>query len=74
MFIFFVKDSDDDDSFHHIDIKILLVEHEGAVLSPSLHLSSAWMKILIEADVLMGYIRYHVYSVWTSIRTLSQLP
>ncbi len=51
-----MKDSDDDDSFRHIDIGILLVQHEGAVLSSSLHLSPASLKIIIEGEVVMDNI------------------
>lgn len=49
-------DSDDDDSFRNIDIGILLVEHEGAVPSSSLHLSPASLKIVIEGEVVMDNI------------------
>lgn len=49
------KDSDDDNSFRHMEIGILLVEREGAVLS-SLHLSPASVKIIIEGAVVMDNI------------------
>ncbi|KAJ8346487.1 hypothetical protein SKAU_G00278880 [Synaphobranchus kaupii] len=48
-------DSDDDDSFRHMEIGILLIEREGAVLS-SLHLSPASVKIIIEGAVVMDNI------------------
>ncbi|CAB1454338.1 unnamed protein product [Pleuronectes platessa] len=49
-------DSDDDDSYQHIDIGILLVEQEGAMLSSSMHLYPASLKIIIEGKVVMGNI------------------
>ncbi|XP_060929384.1 uncharacterized protein LOC133003615 isoform X2 [Limanda limanda] len=49
-------DSDDDDSYQHIDIGILLVEQEGAMLSSSMHLYPASLKIVIEGKVVMGNI------------------
>ncbi|KAJ8385598.1 hypothetical protein AAFF_G00184600 [Aldrovandia affinis] len=49
------RDSDDDDSFRHIEVGILLVEREGAALS-SLHLSPASVKIIIEGAVMMDNI------------------
>ena len=51
-----LKDSDDEDSYQHIDIGILLVEQEGAMLSSSLHLYPASLKIIIEGQVVMGNI------------------
>ncbi|KAJ8333720.1 hypothetical protein SKAU_G00413300 [Synaphobranchus kaupii] len=50
-------DSDDDDSFRDLDIGILLIEPEGAVLSSSLHLSPAWVKIIVEGEVVMDNIQ-----------------
>lgn len=55
--LLFIKDSDDDDSFRDLDVGILLVEHEGAVLSSSLHLSPASLKIIIEGEVVMDNIQ-----------------
>ena len=49
-----LKDSDDEDSYQHINIGILLVEQEGAMLSSSLHLYPASLKIIIEGQVVMG--------------------
>ncbi|KAF4099170.1 hypothetical protein G5714_019296 [Onychostoma macrolepis] len=40
-------DSDDDYSFHHLDIGIILTEHEGDVLSSSLRLSPASLKEIL---------------------------
>ncbi|XP_066497026.1 sterile alpha motif domain-containing protein 3-like isoform X2 [Hoplias malabaricus] len=48
---------DSDESFHQLDIGILLVEQEGAVLSSSLHLSPASLKIVIEGEVVMDNIQ-----------------
>ncbi|KAF4110356.1 hypothetical protein G5714_009608 [Onychostoma macrolepis] len=48
---YFYKDSDDDYSFHHLDIGIILIEHEGDVLSSSPSQSS-----LIEGDFVMDSI------------------
>ncbi|KAL7884141.1 hypothetical protein AOLI_G00069110 [Acnodon oligacanthus] len=47
---------DSDDTFRHIEIGILLVPHEGAVLS-SLHLNPASLKIIIEGEVVMENIQ-----------------
>lgn len=51
------KESDDDDSFHNIDIGILFIECEGAVLTSSKHLSPALLKIIIEGEVVMDNIQ-----------------
>ncbi|KAF4101577.1 hypothetical protein G5714_018009 [Onychostoma macrolepis] len=51
-----IKDSDDDYSFHHLDIGIILIEHEGDVLSSSLRLNPASLKIIIEGDFVMDSI------------------
>ncbi|KAF4118895.1 hypothetical protein G5714_000946 [Onychostoma macrolepis] len=61
-------DSDDDYSFHHLDIGIILIEHEGDVLSSSLRLNPASLKIIIEGDFVMDSIEdlsKAVHSVWT---------
>ncbi|KAF4113760.1 hypothetical protein G5714_006305 [Onychostoma macrolepis] len=61
-------DSDDDYSFHHLDIGIILTEHEGDVLSSSLRLNPASLKIIIEGDFVMDSIEdlsKAVHSVWT---------
>ncbi|XP_030299269.1 uncharacterized protein LOC115597477 [Sparus aurata] len=50
-------ESDDDDSFHNIDIGILFIECEGAVLTSSKHLSPALLKIIIEGEVVMDNIQ-----------------
>ncbi|KAF4095258.1 hypothetical protein G5714_024336 [Onychostoma macrolepis] len=49
-------DSDDDYSFHHLDIGIILTEYEGDVLSSSLRLNPASLKIIIEGDFVMDSI------------------
>ncbi|KAF4110470.1 hypothetical protein G5714_007501 [Onychostoma macrolepis] len=62
------KDSDDDYSFHHLDTGIILTEHEGDVLSSSLRLNPASLKIIIEGDFVMDSIEdlsKAVHSVWT---------
>ncbi|KAF4112523.1 hypothetical protein G5714_007318 [Onychostoma macrolepis] len=40
-------DNDDDYSFHHLDIGIILTEHEGDVLSSSLRLNPASLKEIL---------------------------
>ncbi|KAK9978909.1 hypothetical protein ABG768_020645, partial [Culter alburnus] len=50
-------DSDGDHSFCHLDLGILLVEHEGAVLSSSLHLNPTSIKITNEGEVVMEGIK-----------------
>uniref|UniRef100_A0A3B5A6G2 Uncharacterized protein n=1 Tax=Stegastes partitus TaxID=144197 RepID=A0A3B5A6G2_9TELE len=50
-------ESDDDDSYRDLDIGILLIEREGAVLTSSQHLSPALLKIIIEGEVVMGNIQ-----------------
>ncbi|XP_028313916.1 uncharacterized protein LOC114470102 [Gouania willdenowi] len=47
----------DDDSFRDLDIGILLIEREGAVLTSSQHLSPASLKIIIEREVVMDNIQ-----------------
>ncbi|TKS65972.1 hypothetical protein D9C73_000038 [Collichthys lucidus] len=49
--------SDDDDSFHDLDIGILLIERDGTVLTSSQHLSPASLKIIIEGEVVMDNIQ-----------------
>lgn len=57
MFILLMKDSDDDDdSFRHIEIGILLVEPEGAAVASSLHLSPSSLTVTIEGQVVMDNI------------------
>uniref|UniRef100_A0AAY5KES1 Uncharacterized protein n=1 Tax=Esox lucius TaxID=8010 RepID=A0AAY5KES1_ESOLU len=51
------RESDDDDSFRDLDIGILLIEREGAVLTSSQHLSPASLKIIIEGEVVMDNIQ-----------------
>lgn len=43
----------DDDSVHHLDIGILFSEHDGTVLSSSLHLSLASLNIIGEGEIMM---------------------
>ncbi|KAK1883322.1 NADH-ubiquinone oxidoreductase chain 3 [Dissostichus eleginoides] len=50
-------DTDDEDSFRDIDIGILLVEHEGAGPSSSLHRSPASLKIILEGQVVIDNIQ-----------------
>ncbi|XP_062338384.1 uncharacterized protein LOC134039188 [Osmerus eperlanus] len=50
-------ESDDDDSFRDLDIGILLIERESAVLTSSQHLSPASLKIIIEGEVVMDNIQ-----------------
>ncbi|KAL3045311.1 hypothetical protein OYC64_013555 [Pagothenia borchgrevinki] len=50
------QDTDDEDSFHDIEIGILLVEHEGAGPSSSLHRSPASLKIILEGQVVIDNI------------------
>nr|XP_020477629.1 uncharacterized protein LOC109972814 [Monopterus albus] len=47
----------DDNSFRHLDFRIILVEHEGTVSPSSLHLSPASVKIIIEGEVVMEGIK-----------------
>ncbi|KAK1901811.1 Protein APCDD1 [Dissostichus eleginoides] len=47
----------DDDSFRDIEIGILLVEHEGAGPSSSLHRSPASLKIILEGQVVIDNIQ-----------------
>ncbi len=54
--LFRCYDSDDDYSFLHLDIGIILIEHEGDVLSSSLRLNPASLKIIIEGDFVMDNI------------------
>ncbi len=55
--LFFIKESDDDDdSFCDLDIEILLIEREGAVLTSSQHLSPTSLKVIIEGEVIMDNI------------------
>lgn len=70
------QDTDDEDSFHDIEIGILLVEHEGASPSSSLHRSPASLKIILEGQVVIDNIQDlpKAISVWSYIRTASQLP
>ncbi|KAF1388530.1 hypothetical protein PFLUV_G00091220 [Perca fluviatilis] len=51
------SDDDDEDSFRDLDIGILHIEREGAVLTPSQHLSPASLKISIEGEVVMDNIQ-----------------
>lgn len=51
------QDTDDEDSFHDIEIGILLVEHEGASPSSSLHRSPASLKIILEGQVVIDNIQ-----------------
>ncbi|XP_039661142.1 uncharacterized protein LOC120561883 [Perca fluviatilis] len=53
----FESDDDDEDSFRDLDIGILHIEREGAVLTPSQHLSPASLKISIEGEVVMDNIQ-----------------
>ncbi|KAJ4926156.1 hypothetical protein JOQ06_008339, partial [Pogonophryne albipinna] len=50
-------DTDDEDSFRDIEIGILLVEHEGAGPSSSLHRSPASLKIILEGQVVIDNIQ-----------------
>ncbi|XP_051975368.1 sterile alpha motif domain-containing protein 3-like [Xyrauchen texanus] len=50
-------ESDDDDYFRDLDVGILLIEREGAVLTSSQHLSPASLKIIIEGEVVMDNIQ-----------------
>ncbi|XP_077102491.1 uncharacterized protein LOC143753710 [Siphateles boraxobius] len=50
-------ESDDDDYFRDLDVGILLIEREGAVLTSSQHLSLALLKIIIEEKVVMDNIQ-----------------
>ncbi|KAJ4939581.1 hypothetical protein JOQ06_029025, partial [Pogonophryne albipinna] len=70
------SDTDDEDSFRDIEIGILLVEHEGAGPSSSLHRSPASLKIILEGQVVIDNIQDlpKAISVWSYIRTASQLP
>ncbi|KAM7406777.1 hypothetical protein PAMA_002816 [Pampus argenteus] len=52
------RDSDDDDSFHDLDIGILLIERDGTELTSSQHLSPASLKIIIEGEVVMDNIQH----------------
>ncbi|KAI4820810.1 hypothetical protein KUCAC02_028777, partial [Chaenocephalus aceratus] len=70
------SDTDDEDSFRDIEIGILLVEHEGASPSSSLHRSPASLKIILEGQVVIDNIQDlpKAISVWSYIHTASQLP
>ncbi|XP_066513521.1 uncharacterized protein [Hoplias malabaricus] len=63
---------DSDDSFHHLDVGILLVEQEGAVFSYSLHLSPASLKIVIEGEVIVDNIHKAVCILFGLICTSSE--
>ena len=55
--LLFIKESDDEDYFRDLDIGILLIEHEGDVLTSSQHLSSTSLKVIIEGEVVMDNIQ-----------------
>uniref|UniRef100_A0A3Q0RR36 Uncharacterized protein n=1 Tax=Amphilophus citrinellus TaxID=61819 RepID=A0A3Q0RR36_AMPCI len=57
MIVLFCSYDDYDDSAHHIDIGILLVEHEGEVLQSSLHLRPTSLKLIIEGQVVKDSIK-----------------
>ncbi|KAI4805943.1 hypothetical protein KUCAC02_010536 [Chaenocephalus aceratus] len=68
-----LRDTDDEDSFRDIEIGILLIEHEGASPSSSLHRSPASLKIIIlEGQVVIDNIQDlpKAISVWSYIYAL----
>lgn len=69
-------ESDDDDYFRDLDVGILLIEREGAVLTSSQHLSPASLKIVIEGEVVMENIQDlpKAMCIWTHVCTSSLLP
>ncbi|XP_077075806.1 uncharacterized protein LOC143728828 [Siphateles boraxobius] len=65
-------ESDYDDYFRDLDVGILLIEREGAVLTSSQHLSPASLKI-IEGEVMMDNIQDLPQAMWILFRLMNAL-